>query len=144
MLYTVHRSFAVISFLTILTFFVSTIIAELLLNLQSVVLVKSWIVFPGLFILIPAIAITAITGNILAKKSKKAALIATKKRRMPLIALNGIVILIPSAIYLNILASNAQFDVVFYGIQALELIAGATNLVLMFMNIQDSKKAKQS
>ena len=61
---------------------------------------------------------------------------------MPIIAFNGIAILIPCAIYLNILASNGTFDTVFYSIQILELLAGAINMTLMFLNIRDSKKAK--
>ena len=61
---------------------------------------------------------------------------------MPIIALNGIVILIPCAIYLNVLASNELYDTIFYFIQILELLAGAINMILMFLNIRDSKNMK--
>ena len=137
-----HKIFAIVAFLTIATFWTSTLIVELFFDYESVAFIKSLIVFPGLFILVTSIAITAITGNIIAKKSKKEELVKVKKKRMPIIAFNGIVILIPCAIYLNILASSGAFDSVFYFVQVLELLAGVTNLTLMFLNIRDSKNAK--
>lgn len=143
MLYKVHKFFAILSFLTIVVFFTSTIIVELFFSYNQIATVKSLIVCPGLFILIPSIAITAITGNIIAKKSNKVKLIAIKKRRMPIIAVNGIFILIPSAILLNNWASNEMFDYYFYSVQALELIAGGINIIFMFLNIKDSKNIKQ-
>lgn len=139
--YKAHKIFAMVAFATIATFWTSTLIVELFFDYDAVAFIKSLIVFPGLFILVTSIAITAITGNVIAKKSKKTELIAVKKKRMPVIALNGILILIPCAIYLNILASCGTFDTVFYGVQVLELLAGATNLTLMFLNIRDSKRA---
>lgn len=56
---------------------------------------------------------------------------------MPFIAANGILVLIPCAIVLNRWAAAGSFDTTFYAIQALELLAGATNLVLMGLNIRD-------
>lgn len=58
---------------------------------------------------------------------------------MFIIFFNEIVILIPSAIYLNILVSSGIFTNTFYIIQRFELVAEAINIVLMFKNIQDSK-----
>ncbi len=40
-------------------------------------------------------------------------------------------VLLPCAFYLNTLAGRGQFDGMFYGVQALELLAGAVNLTLM-------------
>ncbi|WP_072680927.1 hypothetical protein [Arcobacter sp. LA11] len=141
MAYKLHKVFAFISFLSITLFFTSTLIVELFFGFEQIAFVKDKIVCPGLFILVPSIIITAISGNIIAKKSKKVELIKVKKKRMPIIAFNGVVILIPCAIYLNILASSGTFDTVFYSVQLLELFAGATNMTLMFMNIRDSRKA---
>ncbi len=141
MAYKLHRVFAFLSFFIIVLFFSSTLVVEFFFGFEEIAFIKNKIVCPGLFILIPSIAITAITGNIIARKSKKLELINVKKRRMPFIAFNGIAILIPCAIYLNILASNGIFDRSFYLVQGLELIVGAINLVLMFKNIRDSKKS---
>lgn len=137
--YKLHKIFAIVAFATILSFWFSTLIVELFFNYEAITYVKSLIVFPGLFILIPSIIITGISGNIIAKKSKKKELIEKKKKRMPIIAILGAFILLPSAIYLDMLASQQIFDTKFYMIQVLELIAGATNSVLMFLNIRDSK-----
>jgi hypothetical protein len=60
-----------------------------------------------------------------------------KKHRMPFIAGNGILILVPAALYLAALASRGEFGNVFYGVQAIELVAGAINLMLMGLNIRD-------
>jgi hypothetical protein len=60
-----------------------------------------------------------------------------KKKRMPFIAANGLIILIPCAILLDSWASQGLLDARFYLVQGLELVAGGTNLVLMGMNIRD-------
>lgn len=135
-----HKAFAFVSFLTIAVFFTSTAISELFLSLEQVAMVKGLIACPGLFVLVPSLAITAISGNIIAKASRYKKLVKTKKKRMPIIAANGIIILLPSAVYLNILASSGNFNTVFYIVQVLELLAGASNLTLMFLNIKDSVK----
>ncbi|MEY8674065.1 hypothetical protein AB9G22_06740 [Francisella philomiragia] len=72
-------------------------------------------------------------------KSKKG-VIAKKKKRMIFIALNGIFILVPSAITLNYLASNIIFSQSFYMIQIVELLAGLANIILMSLNIKDGVK----
>ena len=56
---------------------------------------------------------------------------------MPFIAANGVLILIPCALYLAALASRGEFGGGFYAVQALELAAGAVNLTLMSLNIRD-------
>jgi len=60
-----------------------------------------------------------------------------KKKRMPVIALNGLLILLPAAFYLQSKAAVGDFDAQFYLVQALELVAGALNLTLMGFNIRD-------
>jgi hypothetical protein len=57
-----------------------------------------------------------------------------------IIAIIGIFILIPAAIYLNNWAIEGVFDMKFYILQAVELLAGATNLTLMIKSIQDGNK----
>ena len=61
----------------------------------------------------------------------------TKARRMPFIAANGVLILIPSALFLASKASAGSFDASFYLVQAVELIAGAANIVLLGLNMRD-------
>ena len=134
-----HKFVAITSTLSITFFFISSIIVELFASYQSITIVKNLIVTPGLFILIPAMALTGGTGFILSK-TRKGQLVKRKKKLMPFIAANGILILIPSAIILNYMADSGIFGVRFYLIQILELLAGAINLTLMTMNMRDGFK----
>ena len=132
----IHRAAAITATLCIAVFFTSTLVVELLGSQDAIATVKSLIVFPGLFILVPALAITGGTGFAMAG-GRKGGLIDSKKKRMPLIAANGLLVLLPSAIYLDRLAASGSIDVTFYALQSLELIAGAVNLTLMSLNIRD-------
>ena len=62
---------------------------------------------------------------------------ARKSRRMKIIAANGILILMPSAFFLALKAQAGAFDTVFYTVQAFEIIAGATNITLLSLNMRD-------
>lgn len=135
----IHRIAAIVATLCVATFFISTIAIELTGTIESIQFVKSAIVFPGLFILIPAIAITGATGFMMAKNSSNN-IIDKKKKRMPFIALNGLFLLIPAALFLNQRAIDGNFDFTFYLIQLIELIAGAVNLRLMSLNIMAGRK----
>ena len=53
------------------------------------------------------------------------------------VAANGILVLVPSALWLHHLASRGEWGSSFYAAQAVELAAGLTNLVLMGLNIRD-------
>ena len=133
---TVHLIAGVIATLCIATFFVSTVIVELLASNAAIATVKSLIVLPGLFILIPAIAATGATGFLLGR-GRKGRLLAAKMRRMPFIAANGLLVLLPCAIVLDQWASQGVFSAQFYWLQGVELLAGAVNLFLMGMNFRD-------
>ncbi|WP_353979670.1 hypothetical protein [Salinicola endophyticus] len=134
-----HRLAATLAILCIATFFSSTILAELLGTAASIVTVKSLIVWPGLWVLVPSIALTGGSGFALAK-SRSGKLVRRKKMRMPFIAINGLLVLIPCAVLLDRWASAGAFDTAFYLVQGAELLAGATNLVLMGMNMRDGFK----
>jgi hypothetical protein len=135
----IHRISAIIATLCIGTFFVSSIVVELFASPDMVATVKRLIVFPGLFILVPSIALTGATGFSLTGK-RKGGLVDIKKKRMPFIAMNGLLVLVPAAIFLNHLASAYSFTWAFYLVQGLELIAGAINLTLMSLNMRDGLK----
>lgn len=135
MLKRIHPIAGVIGFLAILTFWISTIVSDVSGSRHLVTEVKQAIPW-GLLVLVPALAITGMTGIRMAGGSR-ASLIARKRRRMPVIAGNGLLILVPAAIGLEILASRGEFGPLFYGLQVLELAAGAINLTLMSLNIRD-------
>ncbi|AZM95031.1 MULTISPECIES: hypothetical protein [Gammaproteobacteria] len=131
-----HRLAASVAVLCIATFFSATIFVELFGTEESIATLKSLIVWPGLFILIPSIALTGGSGFALAK-SRRGKLVLQKKKRMPFIGANGILVLIPCAVLLDRWASVGAFDTNFYVVQGVELLAGAINLILMGMNMRD-------
>lgn len=63
----IHFIAGILATLTIATFFTSTIAVELFGSHDAVATVKSLIVIPGLFILVPAIAATGGSGFALSK-----------------------------------------------------------------------------
>jgi len=131
-----HLVAGVIATLCIATFFLSTLLVELFGSHASVAWLKSVVVVPGLFILVPAIAITGGSGLFLSK-SRRGRLLDAKKKRMPFIAANGLLVLVPCALVLSRWSAAGSFDATFYVVQAIELSAGAINLALMGMNMRD-------
>lgn len=132
----VHLMAGLLAPLCIATFFVSTVLVELFGSHAAVAQLKSLIVTPGLWIMVPLMAAAGGSGMFLAK-SRKGRLVDAKKKRMPFIAANGLLVLVPCAIVLNRWAAAGSFDTAFYVVQAIELIAGAVNLALMGLNARD-------
>jgi len=56
---------------------------------------------------------------------------------MPVIAANGLIVLVPAAWFLAGKSAAGEFDSTFYIVQAVELLAGAANLTMMGLNIRD-------
>ena len=137
----IHRIGAITATFCIALFFTSTVVVELFGTNEAIAMVKGLIVMPGLFILIPAIAATGATGFTMSKSDSKG-LIGSKRKRMPFIGVNGLLILLPAAIILDQWAAAGNFDIRFYSLQGIELAAGAINLILMFLNIRDGRKIK--
>ncbi len=134
----VHAIAGAIGLLMILTFWTSTVLSELFGSYETIATVKGWILY-GMFILIPAMAVVGGSGMSLgAGRSEK--LVSAKKKRMPIIAANGLLILLPMAFVLEAKAAAGTFDTLFYVLQGVELIAGATNLTLMGLNMRDGTR----
>jgi len=134
----VHAAAGVLAFLFIATFWTSTVVAELFFDHGAVTSVKVAITY-AFIAFVPCMAITGATGFAMGGKSTFPILVA-KRRRMPIIGANGLLVLIPAAIYLSIKAQAGEFDSMFYTVQVLELVAGATNLTLMGLNIRDGRQ----
>ena len=134
-----HLLAGLLATLTIAAFFTATLLVELFGTHDAIAGVKHMIVFPGLFILVPAIAATGGSGFALSK-ARQGRLVVAKMKRMPFIAANGLLVLLPAAIFLNRWAAQGVFDNRFYIVQVVELLAGAINLLLMGLNIRDGLK----
>jgi len=131
----VHPVAGAVALLTIATFWLSTALTELFGSQAAVTAVKTTIPW-GFLLLVPALAASGGSGFALAKGAR-AGLIGTKLKRMPFIAANGILILIPSALFLAFKARASEFDVAFYTVQVLELVAGPVNIALLGLNMRD-------
>lgn len=134
----IHASVGAVAMLCILSFWTSTAISELFLAPTAVVVVKQ-VILQGMWLLIPAMAITGGSGFFLAG-GRSGRLVDVKKKRMPIIAANGLLIMVPSAFFLSHKATAGEFDAVFYGVQAVELAVGLVQLALMGLNFRDGLK----
>lgn len=135
MLARIHPIAGATGLLTIVGFWTTTVVTELFSSEETVRTVKQTIPW-FLPILVLALATTGATGFRLAGASTDARIMA-KKRRMPFIAGNGVLVLLPSAITLAVLAGRDELGGAFYAVQTLELVAGAINIVLMSLNTRD-------
>jgi len=136
----IHPIAGALALLTIATFWLSTVLAELFGSYAVVAAVKTAIPW-GFLVLIPALAAAGGSGLKLSQ-GDRSGLIGTKFKRMPFIALNGVLILIPSAFFLAFKARAGEFDGAFYAVQAVELLAGATNVTLLGLNMRDGLRLK--
>ena len=137
----VHPVAGAVALVTIITFWFSTVLSELFASQSIVVMVKSLIPW-GFLILVPAMGIVGATGFRLGRVWR-GPVVDKKRSRMPYIAANGLLILIPAAIYLSYKAQAGSFDAWFYAVQALELVAGALNITLLGLNMRDGLRLKR-
>ena len=131
----VHAIAGVIAFLTILSFWVSSAVAELFLSAAAVTEVKRAIMY-ALLLLLPAMATTGASGARLAR-SRSGPRVEAKRRRMRFLVANGLLFMLPSAVFLYLKATRSEFDVFFHAVQVIELAVGAMQLVLLARNFRD-------
>ena len=131
----IHAFAGALALLTICIFWSATVISELFGDAVAVSAVKNGIV-AGMLVLIPSMAIVGASGFSLGKGWKSPAVLR-KKRRMKITAANGVLILVPSAVFLASKAGAGEFDAAFVAVQAVELVAGAVNITLLSLNMRD-------
>jgi hypothetical protein len=137
----IHPLAGAVALITITIFWWSTVLSELFGSEPTVIAVKTSIPW-GFLVLIPALAAVGGSGFTLAK-GRRSGLVAGKIKRMPFIAANGILVLIPAALILAQKAAHAEFDGFFYVVQGLELAAGAANITLLGLNMRDGMKMRR-
>lgn len=136
-----HPVVGALALATILVFWLSTVVAEVFASPEGIVTVKRLIPY-GFLVLIPALALTGASGLRIGANWRHP-LVAAKKKRMPFIALNGVLILIPSAFVLRHLALAGDFGALFYTVQMVELAAGAVNIGLLSLNMRDGLRLRR-
>ncbi|MNT16303.1 hypothetical protein D3C72_1513970 [compost metagenome] len=130
-----HAIAGAIAFLTVLTFWIATLIAELWLSPAAILSVKRGIL-GGLVILIPAMVVAARSGTKLAGP-RQGGPIGRKKKRMRLLVLNGLLVMAPSALFLYTRAAASNYDATFIAVQIVELSIGLVQMVLLALSFRD-------
>lgn len=131
----VHAIAGMLGLTIIVAFFTSSSLVELFGDHGAVATVKQWIVY-GLFLLVPAMAVTGASGRALIGR-RRGPRLRVKQRRMIAIAVLGLAVLTPCAVVLRNLSAAGDFGGMFVAIQAVELVAGAVNITLMSLNVRD-------
>lgn len=126
----IHATAGTLAMLLVTCFWTSTLVSELFFDDLTVTYVKQVIAKYGLVCLVLAMAATGGSGFALSK-GRTGRLIEEKQKRMPFLGANGVLIMIPAAIYLSVKATAGQFDSLFYVVQAVELIVGLVQLTLL-------------
>ena len=91
----IHAAAGAIALITVSVFWLSTAAVELFGDAAGVTTVKNC-VLAGMAVLIPAMIVAGASGFSLGK-GWRSAVVARKKRRMRIIAANGLLVLVPSA-----------------------------------------------
>jgi len=130
-----HAAFGAAALLIIATFWAATVTTIVIGDKYLIVMAKTGIAW-GLWALIPMLILTGLSGNRLGQ-NLRGPLIGAKQKRMKIIAFNGIIFLVPSALILVPLAMQGQGGLLYWGIQTVELLAGAANITLLSFNMRD-------
>lgn len=131
----IHAAAGFLGLATIAVFMTTTVVAEAMGDPATIAVAKRSIAW-GLLLLIPALAAAGGSGFRLAGGAKAGAA-AVKAKRMRIVAANGLVVLVPAALFLANRAEAGAFDGLFTAVQAIELLAGAINLTLLTLNLRD-------
>jgi hypothetical protein len=137
-----HATCGGLALTTISGFFLGTVIAEAFGTNEQVALVKTAILYL-IPLLVALMASAGALGNRVGRGWDQPA-VARKKRRMAVIAANGLLILVPCAYVLYRWANAGEFGAAFYAVQALELVAGGANITLLSLNLRDGLRLRHA
>nr|WP_319246498.1 hypothetical protein [uncultured Celeribacter sp.] len=135
MLPKIHAAFGAAALLIIAAFWTATVTTIVIGDKYLIAMAKLGIAW-GLLALVPMLIMTGVSGNRLGQKMR-GPLIGAKQKRMKIIAFNGLIFLVPSALILLPLAMQGQGGQLYWGIQIIELLVGATNITLLGLNMRD-------
>jgi hypothetical protein len=131
----VHAVAGTIALLLVAIFFVASLYAELMMDAVLIAQTKRIILY-GVCLLVPAMAITGGSGFSLAK-GRAGGIVDAKKMRMRILAANGLLVMLPSAVCLDLLASAGHFGAIFMGVQTVEFAGGLLQFYLLGRNFRD-------
>jgi hypothetical protein len=131
----VHAVAGSLALLLVLSFLTITILSELSMDAGNVLLAKRMILY-GICLLVPLMAIAGGSGFSLSA-GRVGSLVDGKKKRMRLTAANGMLVMLPSAIWLYYSAAKGEFGPVFLVVQGIELAGGFAQFYLLARNFRD-------
>lgn len=131
----IHAIAGLSAMLLVIVFQTATILSELAFSHAEVAVVKFWIVC-GIGLMVVLMAGTGASGKLLAI-GRAGAVIDVKTRRMMVLATNGLLIMVPSAVFLWLWSSAGRFGALFYTVQAIEIACGLLQLTLLALNARD-------
>lgn len=133
-----HLGSSLLTLAASLVFFSGAVVA--LFGTQAeLVQVRQRIAWQGLPLIGLLLASSVATGWALAR-GRSEGLLGRKKTRMPMILVNGLLVLAPAALLLDRWAVAGRFDALFYTVQAVELMAAVFNLTMMGLSTKDGMR----
>jgi hypothetical protein len=134
----IHRLSAVLALVILSSFWIATLVSELLLDVAAVMATKRGIAF-ALVLLVPCMAALNISGARITG-ARNGPLIARKRRILRIMGANAALVLVPCALALFWLSRDGSLGTTFYALQAIELVAGALNVTLLLVNVRAGLK----
>lgn len=131
----IHSVAGALALLIPLAYLTATLVVEVSGHAPAIAAVKRAIAW-SLLLLLPVMMAAGLSGRRLSGRSR-ARVVLRKQRRMRLVAANGLLVLVPCAVALHVLAGSGDFGPIFYAVQAVEFLAGPVNIVLLGLNMRD-------
>jgi|GEM_PF-2941081 len=121
---------------TLTTFWLALIISDFFLDQDALAQVRLGIVY-ALILLIPSMIAVKATGSKLgADRITNDVRIQHKKKRATWMAINGALIMVPAAFFLNYKASHDEIDLAFRVVQGIELFVGSFQYYFVLKNFR--------
>ena len=131
----IHKLAAICAFIFIATFQISTVISDIFATPAQIAYVKRVILM-----FVPVLMLSMIATGLTANKLYPGILkgqFKIKQIRLKIAAANGVLILLPAAIVLARWSELGEFGVLYWTVQALEIIVGLINITMIGLNIRD-------
>lgn len=145
---TLHRIAGMAALGLVATFWMASAVVELAGSRGAVDAVKQGIAW-GLLVLVPSVIAANVSGMREAHSRTPAGrrlppLLARKRRRGIIVAVVGLTVLAPCALWLAWRTSlAAPLDATFHAVQGVELVGGAINFVLLALNARDGYRMRK-
>jgi hypothetical protein len=133
----VHLAAGIVSALATILCFSSSAVSAYLGRHPAVANLRGATLTLESFLVIPAIALTAACGFVLSRRRQRDPAVIRKKRRTSITLANTLLILLLIAVLLERWVSVGAFHAGFRFAQAIELLVGGVNVILMGLNFRD-------